>query len=233
MHPRSIVLSPTTPEGVRVNGLGKASAPPDVARANIGVEVRGATPEAASDDAAKRIAAVLVALHQLGIADKDLRTHSYSVSFEPEPTPPVPPSPQPTAAVEPATPVRGSYRVTNMIAVTIRDLKSVGKVLKAATDNGANNVWGVSFDLEDDSALITLARQMAVVDAKHAAEELSKLTGVKLGEIVSISEGEQQPETPAPAYALQSAVANTEVPVEQGEITVSYPVQIVYATARD
>jgi hypothetical protein len=35
-HPRSIVLSPSAPEGVRVYGVGEAAGAPDVARTQLG-----------------------------------------------------------------------------------------------------------------------------------------------------------------------------------------------------
>jgi uncharacterized protein YggE len=232
MHPRAIVLSPTAPEGVRVGGLGKVSAPPDVARSNVGVDVRAATPEQASAEASQRMAAVMTALKQAGIADKDLRTHSYSMQFEQAPQPPTPPTPAPKAEAQPATP-KGYYRVTNMVEVTIHALDNIGRVLKAATDAGANSQWGVTFELEDDSALVSKARALAVKDAQRAAEELAKLTGVKLGEVVSVAEGEQGGVYSAPQPVMRALAAPAAVPVERGEIEVRYEVQLVYATVRD
>ena len=136
-------------------------------------------------------------------------------------------SPGPQAATQ-----RGFYRVSNMLDVTVRDLSKLGKVLKAATDAGANSQWGVAFELEDDSALVTKARGLAVKDAQRAAAELAQLTGVKLAEVVSVSEGEQGGVYPGPqSYALR-ATPVPEVPVERGEVTVNYLVQLVYATER-
>jgi uncharacterized protein YggE len=233
MHPRAIVLAPSAPEGVRVHGEGEASAAPDIARTHVGVDVRALSPEQANSESAQRMAAVIAALKQLGIADKDLKTGGYSVSFEPEQPQPQPPTqPQPKAAELPATP-RGYYHVVNGVEVTIRDLKQAGRALQVAADAGANNVWGVTFELEDDSALISEARTRAVADAKRAADELAKLSGLKLGEIVSLSEDEAPNNYGgAPVYAMRSAVAN-EVPIEQGQVTVHYGVQIVYTTQRD
>lgn len=233
-HPRAIVLSPSAPEGVRVHGEGEASAPPDIARTHVGVDVRALSAEQANSEATQRMAAVVAALKQLGVADKDLKTGNYSVSFEPEqPAPPPQPAAgaQPKAAELPATP-RGYYHVVNSVEVTLRDLKQAGRALQVASEAGANSVWGVTFELEDDNALISEARAHAVADAKRAADELAKLSGVKLGEIVSLSEDE----APAgygggPVYAMRSASA--EVPIEQGQVTVHYGVQVVYATKRE
>lgn len=226
MHPRAIVLSPSAPMGVRVNGVGEASAPPDIARTRIGIDVRAATPEQASADATQRMAAVIAALKALPIADKDLRTYNYSINFEQEQPPN---NPQPTAAsAEPQLP-RGFYHVTNMLEVTIRDLKAAGRVLQAATSAGANNIWGVNFDIENDTSLVAEARKQAVEEAAKAAQELAALSGITLGEVVSISEGEQPNTYGGPQLMSMRAAAN-DVPVEQGEITVRYNVQVVYAT---
>src|SRR5688572_11683315 len=65
--------------GITVTGVGEAKAPPDIARTNIGVEVRADTVDQATAQANQRMAAILDTLRKLGIADKDLRTHSFSI----------------------------------------------------------------------------------------------------------------------------------------------------------
>jgi uncharacterized protein YggE len=225
MHPRAIVLSPTAPQGVSVIGIGKASAAPDLARANLGVEVRTASPEQSAAEAATRMAAVLQALKTLGIADKDLHTHSYSVNFEADPQPT-----QPNAAATVSTP-HGQYRVANLVEVKIHDLNSVGRVLKTASDAGANNVWGVSFEIEDETALVAQARALAVDDAKRSAAALATLTGVKLGAVISVLENESSGGYSAGPVTSMRASSQGDVPIESGEISVSFSVQIVYATA--
>lgn len=237
--------------GITVNGVGDAKAPPDIARTNVGVEVRSETVDQATTEANQRMAAIVAALGKLGIAQKDMRTHSFSISFEQQPMPPGP-LPQESAAVEaaprggkqatsgqattaapgsPAAPViRGWYRASNMLEVTVRDLDKAGQVLQAATDAGANNVWGISFELEDPKPLMAQARVKAVEHAKENAAELAKLSGVKLGAIISVSEaGGSQGPVP-PMFRMQAEAAQGgDVPIERGEVTVSQQVQIVYA----
>jgi uncharacterized protein len=215
-HPRSIVLSPSAPEGVRVYGVGEAAGSPDVARTQLGVDVRAATAEQAVADASQRMAAVIAALKQQGIAEGDLRTSQYAA--------------QKPAEAKPVGP-RGHYRASNTVTVTIRDLAKVGSVLQVASDAQANTAYGIQFDLEDDAALVNEARKLAIADARAAAEELAKLTGVELGEIVSITEEEPEDGQPT-TYALASSNASAAVPVEHGEVTVRYGVQLVYATKR-
>jgi uncharacterized protein len=229
---------PGAEQGITVVGAGKASAPPDIARTSIGVEVRSGNVEQATAEATTRMAAITQAIKQLGIADKDLRTHSFSIGFEQEPTPPTPPMPAdasvrsaPGATATSVAPApsgpRGFYRVSNMLEVTIRDLGATGRVLSAATAAGANNVWGITFEIDDQEPLKARARGQAVERAKQAAAELARLSGVKLGKLISISEAEAENRGgPVMMYARQAA--NEDVPIERGEVTVSYGVRVVY-----
>lgn len=229
--------------GLSVIGTGEAKAAPDIARSSMGIEVHGATAEAATADANARMAAVLAALRGAGIADADLRTNDFSVSFErdnqPAPVePPAPPvkgsraaSATAAAPAQPATP-RGSYRVSNTVEVVIRDIAKVGEVLTAAAAAGANNVWGISFELADREPLYQQARAHAIEAGKRTATQLAQLTGVKLGRLVAV---EDQPEQGGPrmmGYAARmsdGAGGGSAVPVQGGQLTVSHQVRLVYA----
>jgi uncharacterized protein YggE len=115
-----------------------------------------------------------------------------------------------------------------MLEVTVRDLDKAGRVLQAATDAGANNVWGISFELEDPQPLLAQARIEAVAHAKENAAALAKLSGVKLGAIVSVSEGGGGQGPVPPMFRMQAEAAGGDVPIERGEVTVSQQVQLVY-----
>jgi uncharacterized protein YggE len=64
----------------------------------------------------------------------------------------------------------------------------VGNVLDAAIEAGANQIYGVTFSLENPKTMAETARTQAVADAKAKAGSLADLTGVKLGPVVSVSE---------------------------------------------
>lgn len=234
-HSRTFHLSPTDP-GVSVVGTGTASAPPDIARTSLGVEVRAVDVQQATAEAATRMAAVTQAIKAAGIADKDLRTHSFSIGFEAEPQPPGPPLPiersagaagaETAPATPPATP-RGFYRVNNALEVTIRDMNAVGRVLSAASAAGANNVWGITFEREDTEPLKAQARVQAIQRAQGAAAELAQLGGVTLGKVLAISEDDRGGRPEAVTMMYRSA-ANADVPIERGEVTVNYTVRLVY-----
>jgi uncharacterized protein YggE len=122
---------------------------------------------------------------------------------------------------------QGFYTATNNVEVTIRNLDTAGKVLSAATSAGANQLFGIRFEIEDPSALQAEARKKAVEDARARAERLAQLAGVKLGPAVSISEIDGGGGGPVPMFAM--AKMDSGAPVERGELTVTTTVQIVYA----
>ncbi|NIV37584.1 MAG: DUF541 domain-containing protein, partial [Anaerolineae bacterium] len=54
------------------------------------------------------------------------------------------------------------YRVSNMVSVIIRDLNSVGSVLDAVIEAGANDIWGINFSVDDPSQAQDQARAGAI-----------------------------------------------------------------------
>ena len=221
----------TTPtRSITVVGRGEVKSKPDIATVNLGVEVTAPTVSEAMAEANARMKTILSAMKALGIADKDIQTSNFSISFERQnPTAPVASETTSGGKSGSAQAPAGFYRVNNMIQVTIRDLDTVGNVLDAAVEAGANNVWGVSFGLDNTDALEAQAREKAVADARARAESLAKLNGVTVGDVIAISEVIGG--SPSPVYAEAASyrgLGGGGAPVEPGELTFTTQIQIVY-----
>jgi uncharacterized protein YggE len=256
--PQTIVNTPSASaptRGISVSGVGKANGKPNVARSTIGVEARAGTADAAIAEVNARMAQVIAAVKQAGVSAADIRTSTLSLNFErnyEQPPQPMQMAPAPTMApatspgaapagkpkAAPASPdapapqiklPQGFYTATNNVEVTIRNLDLVGKVLSAATSAGANQLYGLRFEIEDPSPLQAEARKEAVADARQRAERLAQLSGVKLGPAQSITEVDGGGSGPMPMYA--AARADSSAPVERGELTITTTVQIVYSLA--
>jgi uncharacterized protein YggE len=219
---RAVQAGGMAQQGLLATGTGEAKAAPDIARTTIGVEMRAESSEQATAQVTERMTAVIEALKAAGVAAEDLRTQNYSVNFEQEQPPP---TPQPDTGK--AVPVRGHYRASNMVEATIRDLSKVGAILARATEAGANNVWGISFELEHPEALMAQARAKAMDNAKQTAAELARLAGVKLGALVSLSESSGG--MPMPMMKQMAEVAQQDAPIERGQVATTVQVQLVYA----
>jgi uncharacterized protein YggE len=232
------------PHGISVSGHGEAQGQPDLARVTIGVEARSRVANEATEHVNQQMGRVIAAIQQQGVAEADIRTQNFSINFEqqPEPYPPGPEGPvggpapdEParsgkTAAAAPPSELlpRGFYRVSNTVQVTVRELAKLGTILGATTGAGANNIWGIQFEIEDPSKLEAEARQEAVAEAKARAEQLAQLAGVKLGRVISLGgSGGAMPSEGGYGYSMQAA--RSDVPVQSGELTVSQDVQIVFA----
>jgi uncharacterized protein len=231
------VMQSPAPPGISVGGHGEAQGKPDVARITIGVETRARSAAEATDQANQQMGGVIAALRQGGVADADIRTQNFSINFEQQPEPYPPPNPVPapagtkSAAAAPAADVpKGFYRVSNQVLVTVRQLDKLGALLGAVTGAGANNIWGIQFEIENPAPLEAEARQKAMVEAKGRAEQLAQLAGVKLGRVVSVSTSGGGPvmRESGFGYSLKAAQA-ADVPVQRGELTVSQDVQVLYA----
>lgn len=209
---------------ITVVGSGEVNAKPDIAKTTVGVEVQAQTVDVAMTEAQKRMTAVIDALKELGIANKDIQTSNFSISFERTSNASLTrsDSDKPAEFEAPA----GFYRVSNMVQVIIRDLDQVATVLDESVKAGANNVWGISFELSDTDPLMELAREDAVENARARAQSLADLSGVDLGEVMSISENIGN------SYLVDTAargMGGGGTPVEPGELTFTMQIQVVFA----
>jgi uncharacterized protein YggE len=214
---------------ITVVGQGSIQIEPDVARVSIGVETSAESVGTAVEQNEAKMALILAALEEVGmaaleevgIAEKDIQTMHYSVQLEryPEPVPRA-------VGDEPGEP-RPQYRVSNMANVTVRNMAKVGEVLDAVIEAGANNIWGVSFGLEDPAAAQADARSKAIADAEARAEALAELSGVNLGPVMSISEVLGGGVVPTPVLSVERAASGAG-PISPGEVEVGYQVQVVF-----
>lgn len=214
--PRPAAAASTDPAaaGVIVSGLGRTSGTPDVLRVELGVQVRRADVSTALRDANAVLTRVRSAVRSNGVADRDVQTSE--VSLYPAYTPKGAPN---------------GYSVSEMLTVKLRDLSRAGRTIGAAVDAGGNEarVQGVSFALEDNTALLEKARDAAYADAKAKAARYAELSGRALGQVELVSE--QLPSQPQPvAYAASASTsagaAEASVPLDPGQSQVSVSVTV-------
>jgi hypothetical protein len=118
-----------------------------------------------------------------------------------------------------------------MVQVKVRDLDSVGEVIDDVAEAAGDvvRVQNLRFTIEEPEELQAQAREQAVADARAKAESLADLTGVKLGEPLSINESVGPRPIPFFEAVPMGRGAAEVTPIEPGELEVSVTVDILFA----
>ncbi len=200
-------------------GTGKASAAPDTAVINMGITAEANTVQSAQEQANQSANKIISALKEQGIAEKDIRTSNYSVN--------------PNYSFTGETQRINGYSVNQTFEVET-PIDKASAVVDAATGAGANNVGNITFKLNDKKLqeLRNQAREEAVASAKTSAEGLAKAAGIKLGNIVNISEnfGGDQPQPMALDSRAQGGELANKTEITPGESNIEVTVILTYQT---
>jgi uncharacterized protein YggE len=200
---------------LHVSGEGRAFAAPDLAVFTSSVTAIDPSLARATRDANERARKVLDALSAAGVAAADRQTVRFDVQIE-------------RNMAKPTDPPRiTGYRVTNAIAVKVRDLPKLGSVLDRALAAGANEVESLALTRADPSPEEASALAGAVKAARAKAEVMAKAAGLRLGQVLDLSEAVGAP-SPVPMRAALAARADG-VPVAEGQIEVEAQVELTFA----
>lgn len=212
-------ITQTKGEPFVVTGEGKVSVTPDIAKVTLGIQEEGQVLKQVQDSMNKKSKTLVDAIEKLGIAERDIKTTSYSVY----------PQYDYTAPTQRIT----GYQASTSYEVTIRDFDKVNQVLVEATNAGANTTGGIGFEVNDETRAKKLqeAREEAVAKAKEKAEGLAKAAGISLGKIINIAESLGGNEI-RPMYAatkdLAGGGAPTPADIEPGETEITVTISLSY-----
>jgi len=195
---------------VTVTGEATVAVAPDAAVIRIGGTSQDKTAREASEANAKQMTAVLAAIKDAGIADRDIQTSRLSLQPQYDPN-------------KAGTARLTGFQATNQVTVRIRDIDKLPAVLDRAIGAGANEMSGIEFVVSEQSKLLDQARDDAIADARRKAELYAKAAGAKLGRVVSITEEGSSP-PPRPMQAMRAGA----VPVAPGEQTLRAVITVSY-----
>lgn len=199
---------------VTVVGHGEAKGRPDTATVQIGVQTQAPDAKDALAQNNQQTAAVQAKLKELGIEDKDIQTSNFNIN--------------PTYDND-GRKVSG-YAVSNTVSVTIRNIDQAGALLDQVVQAGANSIYGINFSVSNPEDLLGQARTAAVQNANARATQLAQAGGAAVGEVLVITENVgSAPPMPMMARAEAGMAADSSVPVQAGEQTLSVDVQVTYA----
>lgn len=191
--------------GITVSGTGTVQTVPDQAQFTLGVQSTGPTGREALAANSGQMRRVLTALFAAGVAKGDVQTQDVSVSRSYQDT---------------------GYTADNTVSVTIHDLAKAGSILDAASNAGANDVYGPTLTRSDQDGLQAKALRAAVDDARTKARVLAEAAGVRLGGVTAITEGGDEP---MPVYAADLAKRAPSAPIEPGKQETQAMVRVTFS----
>lgn len=130
--------------------------------------------------------------------------------------------------------VQVGYTVTNTLTVTLKDTKKTAKIIDIATQNGATNVSGLSFTIQNTDGVCKELTTKAAQKAKKEAETVLAALGKTIDTVVSVnySCNTQLHHSPRMYMAMEKAANSMDsavgATIEEGENKVTAYVTIVF-----
>jgi len=205
---------------ITVSADGKVNAAPDIAIIELSVVTQGKTVKQVLNDGNKKMTAVVDAVKKQDVNKEDIMTSQYSLNPE-------------YIYPDRMTPQISGYRLYQSITVKVRDIKNVEDVLDAGLAAGSNQVGQLRFDIDDTSKVKKEAREIAFAKAKGKAKEMADAAGVKLGKVVTFSEGYDYYQPPMYNYKTSiglggAAESYDSATIEPGSKEMTMTVSVTY-----
>lgn len=207
---------------LNISAQAEARRVPDVATLSAGVVTQAVDGNSAMRENAVQMDKLMAAIKAAGIAERDIQTSGINLS------------PQYRYAENEAPKITG-YQANNTVSLKVRDITKLGKVLDSLAAQGANQINGPSFEIDQPEPAYDEARLAALKKAQVRAETYAKSLGLRVRRIVSISEGNQGGFRPMPMMAMAAGRANKaemDTAVSPGETTVSVNLDVVFELGR-
>ncbi len=211
-YPSAAVANPAGQPEIATSGDAVVSKRPDLAIVSAGVQSQQSTAGAAQSDLASKTARLVARIKSLGVADADLSTAGYAIG----------------PVYSPGGDSITSYRASEQLIVKWHTVDTVGRTVDAIVQDGGATNLSVGFTLNDPKPAEAEARSLAITDAHSRAQAMASAAGVRLGQVLLVSDLGGRVPTPV-AYAGAAVAAPTQIPVGQLDVQVS--VEVDYAIA--
>lgn len=201
------------PSTITVTGTGTAKGAPDTMTMDIGVQTTASTAKGALAKNNTQMSTLEAALLAHGLTKAGLQTSNLEIYDN--------------------TNTQGQitgFTVNDTLTATTHKLADAGAALDAAANVVGNDIQlnGVSFSISNKSRYLERARRSAVLDAHSAATQIATASNTSVGAPVTIVD-EESSSSPIIYSPTSFASAAGHVPVEQGTVSISVQVKVVYA----
>lgn len=220
----AVAAMPASAQGVRegkMRVLGRATveAVPDYVTVQVGVSNRAPSPSDALDQNSVTARKIIDFCKSFGLGERDIQTTTVNLA----PNFKTVRDPNGSTRQEP-----DGYTATNLVHVRLGDISRLGTFMRQVLDQGATNIAGVHFGLQNPEKLSDEAQAKAVEDAMRQAQVLAQAAKVKLGPIRDIARPPRNRFGADGEADMPARAAKIDVPVEVGTIRISAEVEITW-----
>lgn len=195
---------------------------PDTATFSTGVTSKAPTAQGALRQNSADMDKVIQQIVVLGIAREDIQTSGITLNMDYE------------YGTDGRQPRFIGYQVSNTVTVKVRQIDRLGAILDSVVSQGANNLSGPSFSLDDDSAAQREARDKAMQRAQAQAMDYARRAGYAGVQLLAVSEAVFNA-SPLGGRDMKMMAAPAPVvspPVEGGQVGTSVTINVTYQMTR-
>ena len=214
---KSITYTTAMPS-ITVTGYAERTVVPDSASITLGVVSQAATTTDAKTANDRIMNIIFTSLLQLGISKEDMKTSSFSIT------------PNYTLNSDKKTRSITSYSVENMLSVKTNDFTKLSDIIQQAADAGANQIHGIRFYLENDSAIKNELTVEALQNGKKQALLIATSLGLGLSDVLSASVSDYSPSYNTVNFEkLSIRTTDASTPIEAGTLKITSTANLVFA----
>jgi uncharacterized protein YggE len=202
---------------ITVTGSGEVILVPDLAYINVGIHTEAEDVTSAVNSNNSQARAIKEAMVGMGVEEKDIQTSNFNVYS--------------MNRYDDMGNIAGTnYAVDNTLYIIVRDMPRMSEILDAALGAGANQIYGISFDIANRADAMAQARDLAIKDAEEKALSIANTAGVQLGQVLNISVKNNSYVQTLAGYGMGGGMMDqaASVPVSAGQIVVTANADVVY-----
>ncbi|GAB4218661.1 MAG: hypothetical protein Fur009_0570 [Candidatus Microgenomates bacterium] len=121
-----------------------------------------------------------------------------------------------------------SYLGSVNLRVKVKDLSLLSKIIEGVILAGANEIYGISYEIDNPDKFQEQARKIAIENAKSQAKKLASNLGIRLSKITNIVEGQPGDYQPIAAPMTGGGGLEKSVVIEPGTQTITSTVTLYF-----
>jgi len=167
---------------ITVTGEAKQDLSVQIARFTAAVMAENDDKQTAIDEVNQKMAAIIKAVKDFGILEKDIQTQTIAVNQVDE---------QPVRLQAIPAPRTGEkqWQAINSIEVTLRDVDQASALVDLLNTTEATNISGPRFSVDDTQQTETGLLKAAIDNAREKGQVIAKASDRKLGKVLTVIEG--------------------------------------------